>query len=141
MKAGLRPDGIDDDWSKDILRIAMVLTTLRMMDTGRFADTVECADEDFETTIGIISTLSHHNDYIFNVLNKERPEGIATADSYSAATRTVILDSLPSLFTTDNMKAIAVKLGKTLRTVRRQIKRAINSCEVQMIRAGEYRKL
>ena len=36
----------------------MVLTTLRMMDTGRFADTVECADEDFETTIGIISTLN-----------------------------------------------------------------------------------
>lgn len=33
------------------LRVAMVLTTLRMMDTGRFADTVECADEDFETTI------------------------------------------------------------------------------------------
>ena len=119
----------------------MVLTTLRMMDTGRFADTVECADEDFETTIGIISTLSHHNDYIFNVLNKERPEGIATADSYSAATRTVILDSLPSLFTTDNMKAIAVKVGKTLRTVRRQIKRAIDSCEVHMSRAGEYRKL
>ena len=119
----------------------MVLTTLRMMDTGRFADTVECADEDFETTIGIISTLSHHNDYIFNVLNKERPEGIATADSYSAATRTVILDSLPGQFTTDDMKDISVKVGKTLRTVRRQIKRDIESGEVQMIRAGEYRKL
>ena len=39
------------------------------------------------------------------------------------------------------MKAIAVKVGKTLRTVRRQIKRAIESGEVQMIRAGEYRKL
>ena len=119
----------------------MVLTTLRMMDTGRFADTVECADEDFETTLGIIATVSHHNDYIFNVLNKERPEGIATADSYSAATRTVILDSLPGLFTTDDMKDIAVKVGKPLRTVRRQIKRAIDSCEVHMIRAGEYRKL
>lgn len=123
------------------LRVAMVLTTLRMMDTGRFADTVECADEDFETTIGIISTLSHHNDYIFNVLNEERPEGIATADSYSAVTRTVILDSLPGQFTTDDLKAIAVKVGKTLRTVRHQIKRAIESGEVQMIRAGEYRKL
>ena len=44
-----------------------------MMDTGRFADTVECADEDFEIKIGIIRTLSYHNDYIFNVLNKERP--------------------------------------------------------------------
>ena len=85
--------------------------------------------------------MSHHNDYIFNVLNKERPEGIATADSYSAATRTVILDSLPGQFTTDDMKAIAVKVGKTLRTVRRQIKRAIESGEVQMIRDGEYRKL
>ena len=71
----------------------------------------------------------------------KRPEGIATADSYSAATRTVILDSLPGQFTTDDMKAIAVKVGKTLRTVRRQIKRAIESGEVQMIRAGEYRKM
>ena len=111
------------------------------MDTGRFADPVECADEDFEITIGIIRTLSYHNDYIFKVLNKERPEWIATADTYSAATRTVILDSLPGQFTADDMKAIAVKVGKPLRTVRRQIKRVIESGEVQMIRAGEYRKL
>lgn len=46
-----------------------------------------------------------------------------------------------SRMATDDMKAIAVKVGKTLRTVRRQIKRAIESGEVQMIRAGEYRKL
>lgn len=55
--------------------------------------------------------------------------------------RTVILDSLPGQFTTDDMKAIALKIGKSLRTIRRQIKRAIESGEVQMIRAGEYKKL
>ena len=49
------------------------------------------------------------------------PEGIATADSYSAATRTVFLDSLPGQFTTDDMKTIAVTIGKTIRTVRHQI--------------------
>lgn len=69
------------------------------------------------------------------------PEGIATADSYSAATHKVILDSIPGQFTTDNMKAIAVKIGKTFFTVRRKDKRAIESCEVKMIRTGEYRKL
>ena len=69
------------------------------------------------------------------------PEGIATADSNSTATHKVILDSIPGQFTTDDMKAIAVKIGMTLCTIRCLIKRAIESGEVQMIRAGEYRKL
>ena len=68
-------------------------------------------------------------------------EGIATADSYSAANHKDILDSIPGQFTTDDMKAIAVKIGKILRTVLCKDKRAIESGEVQMIRAGEYRKL
>ena len=46
-----------------------------------------------------------------------------------------------SRMATDDMKAIAVMVGKTLRTVRRQIKRATESGKVQMIRDGEYRKL
>jgi hypothetical protein len=123
------------------LRVAMVLTTLRIMDTGRIDNTVECADVDFETTLDIIKVISYHNDYIFNVLNKERPEGIAVADSYSAATRNFILDALPGQFSTDNMKEVALKINKSLRTVRRQIKRAIESGKVQMIRSGEYKKL
>ena len=123
------------------LRIAMVLTTLRIMDTGRFADLVECDDEDFETTMAIIRTISVHCDYIFNVLNKERPEGIATADSYSAATRNAILEYLPGQFTTDDMKNVAVRIGKNLRTVRRQIKRGIEAGDVKMIRQGLYQKV
>ena len=123
------------------LRIAMVLTTLRIMDTGRFADLVECDDEDFETTMAIIRTISVHCDYIFNVLNKERPEGIATADSYSAATRNAILEYLPGQFTTDDMKNVAIRIGKNLRTVRRQIKRGIEAGDVKMIRQGLYQKV
>lgn len=123
------------------LRIAMVLTTLRMMDSGVFADTVECTDADFDTTLSIIRTISMHNDYIFNVLNKERPEGIAVADSYSAATRNIIIDALPGQFTTDDMKNVAIRIGKNLRTVRRQIKRGIEAGDVKMIRQGLYQKV
>lgn len=77
------------------LRVAMVLSALRMMDSGRISETIECSDVDFKTTMKIIRVVSIHNDYIFNVQNKERPEYIAVADSYSSATRKAILLHFP----------------------------------------------
>lgn len=123
------------------LRIAMVLTALRMMDSGSITETVECSDIDFATTQAIIRVISRHNDYIFNVLDKERPESIAVADSYSSATRKSILAALPGYFTTTDMKEISQKIGKSLRTVRRQIARAIEAGEIQQVKHGEYKKL
>lgn len=123
------------------LRIAMVLTALRLMDSGRITENVECSDTDFETTLALINVISTHNDYIFNVLDKDRPEGIAVADSYSAATRKTILAALPGYFKTDDMKEVANKVGKSLRTVRRQVSRAIEIGEVHQVKHGEYRKV
>ena len=123
------------------LRIAMVLTTLRLMDTGAIKETVECSDADFEMTMEIIRVISTHNDYIFNVLDRERPEGIAVADSYSSATRKTILAALPGYFKTDDMKTVAKNVGKSLRTVRRQVARAIQAGEIQQVKHGEYKKL
>lgn len=123
------------------LRIAMVLTALRMMDSGSITEAIECSDIDFSATQAIIRVISRHNDYIFNVLDKERPEGIAVADSYSSATRKSILSALPGYFTTTDMKEISQKIGKSLRTVRRQIARAIEDGEIQQVKHGEYKKL
>ena len=122
------------------LRIAMILTALRMMDSGVVTERVECADVDFETTMEIIKVISVHNDYIFNVLDRERPEGVAVADSYSSATRKAILQALPGYFTTEDMKDIAKKIGKSLRTVRRQVGRAIEAGEIRQVKHGEYKK-
>jgi uncharacterized circularly permuted ATP-grasp superfamily protein len=88
----------------------------------------------------IIRVISTHNDYIFNVLDRERPEGIAVADSYSSATRKTILSALPGYFKTDDMKTVAKQVGKTLRTVRRQVARAIQAGEVVQVKHGEYKK-
>ncbi len=118
----------------------MVLTVLLMMDTGAIKENVECTDADFNMTMGIIRVISVHNDYIFNVLDRERPEGIAVADSYSAATRKTILAALPGYFKTDDMKTVAKQIGKSLRTVRRQVARAIQAGEIQQVKHGEYKK-
>lgn len=123
------------------LRIAMVLTTLRQMDAGTIKESVECSDADFDMTMEIIRVISEHNDYIFNVLDRERPEGIAVADSYSSATRKTILAALPGYFKTDDMKTVAKNVGKSLRTVRRQVARAIQADEIQQVKHGEYKKL
>ena len=123
------------------LRIAMVLTTLRLMDSGTIKESVECSDADFDMTMEIIRVISEHNDYIFNVLDRERPEGIAVADSYSSATRKTILAALPGYFKTDDMKTVAKNVGKSLRTVRRQVARAIQAGEIQQVKHGEYKKL
>ena len=123
------------------LRVAMVLSALRLMDSGRITENVECNDMDFDTTMKIIRVISTHNDYIFNVLDKERPEGIAVADSYSSATRKAIISALPGYFTTEDMKKVAANVGKSLRTVRRQIARAIEAGEIQQVKHGEYKKM
>jgi hypothetical protein len=122
------------------LRIAMVLTTLRLMDSGTIKESVECSDADFDMTMEIIRVISEHNDYIFNVLDRERPEGIAVADSYSSATRKTILAALPGYFKTDDMKTVAKNVGKSLRTVRRQVARAIKAGEIEQVKHGEYKK-
>lgn len=123
------------------LRVAMVLSALRLMDSGRITENVKCNDVDFDTTMKIIKVISTHNDYIFNVLDKERPEGIAVADSYSSATRKAIISALPGYFTTEDMKKVAANVGKSLRTVRRQIARAIEAGEIQQVKHGEYKKM
>lgn len=123
------------------LRVAMVLSALRLMDSVRITENVECNDVDFDTTMKIIKVISTHNDYIFNVLDKERPEGIAVADSYSSATRKAIISALPGYFTTEDMKKVAANVGKSLRTVRRQIARAIEAGEIQQVKHGEYKKM
>lgn len=123
------------------LRVAMVLSALRLMDSGRITENVECNDVDFDTTMKIIRVISTHNDYIFNVLDKERPEGIAVADSFSSATRKAIISALPGYFTTEDMKKVAANVGKSLRTVRRQIARAIEAGEIQQVKHGEYKKM
>lgn len=123
------------------LRVAMVLSALRLMDSGRITENVECNDVDFDSTMKIIKVISTHNDYIFNVLDKERPEGIAVADSYSSATRKAIISALPGYFTTEDMKKVAANVGKSLRTMRRQIARAIEAGEIQQVKHGEYKKM
>ena len=124
-----------------LLRIAMILTALRCMDTGRIPEKIECADIDFDTALSIIKTVSHHNDYIFNVLNEGVTEEVKVSETYSSAARATLLSILPDHFTSKDMKAAAVKISKSVRTVERQIRRAIQKGQVKELGKGSYQKI
>lgn len=124
-----------------LLRIAMILTALRCMDTGKVPEKIECADTDFDTALSIIKTVSHHNDYIFNVLNEGVTEEVKVSETYSSAARATLLSILPDQFTSKDMKAAAVKISKSLRTVERQVRRAIQKGQVKELGKGSYQKI
>lgn len=45
------------------------------------------------------------------------------------------------MFKTDDMKMVAKNVGKSLRTVRWQVARAIQAGEIQQVKHGEYKEL
>lgn len=124
-----------------LLRISMILTALRCMDTGKVPEKIECADIDFDIALSIVKTVSHHNDYIFNVLNEGITEEVKISETYSSAARATLLSILPDSFTSKDMQAAAVKISKSVRTVERQIRRAIQNGQVKELGKGSYRKI
>ena len=124
-----------------LLRISMILSALRCMDTGKVPEKVECTDADFDTALSIIKTISQHNDYIFNVLNEGITEEVKVSETYSSAARATLLSILPDQFTSKDMKAAAVKISKSLRTVERQVRRAIQKGQVKELGKGSYQKI
>lgn len=71
------------------LRIAMAPAELRCMGRGSIPEKIECSDADFDIALSIIRTVSHHNDYIFNVLNDGITEDIKISETYNSAARQV----------------------------------------------------
>ena len=124
-----------------LLRIAMILTALRYMHIDIIPERVECSDVDFEIALSIIRTISHHNDYIFNVLNEGVTEDLKVSETYSSAARASLLSILQDSFTSKDMQAAAMKIGKSIRTVERQVRRAIECGQVKMIGKGNYKKI
>ena len=124
-----------------LFRIAMILTALRCMDTGKVPEKIECADTDFDTALSITKTVSHHNDYIFDVLNEGVTEEVKVSETYSSAARATLLSILPDHFTSKDMKAAALKINKSVRTVERQVRRAIHKGQVKELGKGSYQKI
>ena len=63
------------------------------------------------------------------------------SETYSSAARHVLLNNLPDRFSSEDMQALSVKLGKSIRTIQRQVRRAIQNGQVKELAKGRYEQV
>lgn len=96
-------------------RIMMVLTAMRIPETGDFSVTQECSEADFHSTLLIIKTLVRHASHVFSQLPEEvKPEKRPNK-------KEKFLEELPEKFTRKEFVVLAKSLEIAERTADKYI--------------------
>jgi len=102
-------------------RIAMILTTLRIMDNGQVHSPLICRDRDFNTALSMVKILVQHASQVFQQLPAE------TVTIVPKNQKQQFLNELPQEFCRKDYLAVANKLGIPDKTAEKHIKRfAVN---------------
>jgi hypothetical protein len=102
-------------------RIAMILTVLRIMETGEVSQRLICSEQDYNAALDMITVLLKHSDKVFTQMPKEE----ATAKRKNI--RQQFLDALPKVFDRKVYVTIAEKLGIKAKTAEGYIKKFVES--------------
>ncbi|MDD2214970.1 MAG: DUF3987 domain-containing protein [Bacteroidales bacterium] len=115
-------------------RLAMIMTALRIIDTGEVSSVLVCNDSDFNTVMEIVKVLVLHAAYIFEQLPKD------TATAQPLNHKRQLLDALPSEFDRQTYLAVAKNLNIPDKTAEKQITRFINAGLLVRKAHGSYSK-
>ena len=128
-------------------RIAMILSSLRILEDGDFSTELLCLDTDYQSAMVIAEVILQHNAHIFLTLPKAAAQGNAASSGSSAANahRTTLqhqqfLEALPAEFDRKIYSDTATTLSISPRTADRIIRRWCASGQLTNIAHGKYRK-
>ncbi|MFV0390975.1 MAG: DUF3987 domain-containing protein [Paludibacteraceae bacterium] len=123
-------------------RLAMIMTALRIMDTGSLSEgegggrgVLVCSDVDFNTVMEMVKVLVLHAAYIFELLPKD------TAAPQPLNHKRQLLDALPNEFDRQTYLAVAKNLNIPDKTAEKQITRFINAGLLVRQSHGRYCKV
>ncbi|HEY3373025.1 MAG TPA: DUF3987 domain-containing protein [Prolixibacteraceae bacterium] len=105
-------------------RMAMILTALRIMESGNFSQKQECSDSDFQRVISMIKVLVRHSSHMFSQL----PDVNHSAKLKDRKEQ--FLEQLPLTFTRSDYINLAKGLSISERTADTHI---VNFCEMGLI--------
>ena len=118
-------------------RLAMILTTLRLMDGKTKSDVLVCDDTDFRTVLIMDRVLLQHT---ANVLGTLPAIDSSSASKSQPANRQLFFDMLPHDFNRSTYLAIASQLNIPPKTAEKQIARLCAHGQLTRISQGNYRK-
>jgi len=96
-------------------RIAMVFTSLRLLETGDFSEKQVCTDSDFQTALSMVRILVKHSSHVYS----ELPEDIKPAKPKDRKEQ--FLDKLPEKFSRQDYLELAKSLSIPVRTAEKYI--------------------
>ena len=115
-------------------RIAMVLTVLRMMDTGNINRTIVCSNHDFQTAMEITKVLLQHAAFVFRQLPQ------STTATQNDNPKMIFFSELPPSFDRTKYIEIAERLEIPESTANKQIARLVDSGLLTRQTRGNYTK-
>ena len=124
-------------------RLAMILSSLRIMEDGLIKDRLTGLDTDYQSAMTIASVILRHNAHVFLTLPKA---DTAQPASLAATTRTTLqqrqfLEALPPEFDRQTYTETAIALGINPRTADRIIRRWCDTGQLENVSHGKYRKV
>lgn len=120
-------------------RIAMILSTVRMMDDGDFGTERVCSDDDFQAAMIISKALLQHTARVFKELPRVATQK-ATGSGQKTVRRQLFLDALPDEFDRQTFIEISSRLGMPLSTAERNIKKWTDEGLLIRQDLGHYKK-
>lgn len=115
-------------------RIAMILTTIRILDTGELRSPLICSDTDFNIAMEIVKVLVQHAAHVFQQLPTD------TAAKVQPNQKQQFLNMLPAEFDRQTYLSVAQKLNIPPKTAEKQIARFAKTGLLNHYAQNQYRK-
>ena len=118
-------------------RLAMIFSTLRIMETGDIQASLVCSDEDFASAVAMAKILLRHTAKIFGSLPVSDS---VVASSAPTVIKQVFFEHLPSEFDRQTFLAVAQQLQISVRSAERYIQRYCKDGFLNHLDFGRYAK-
>jgi hypothetical protein len=115
-------------------RIAMILTTLRIMDTGHITTPFTCNDADFITALEMVKILIQHAAKVYEALL------IQIETQKQPNQKQLFLEALPPEFSRQDYIATAKRLNIPDKTAEKHISKFVQSGLINHFAHGKYKK-
>lgn len=120
-------------------RIAMILSSLRMMDSGTLVHSLVCLDEDFSSAMAIARTVLVHTTRVLRELPRTAAS-LPSGNSQRTVRLQLFLDRLPGEFDRRTFIDVAASLGIPLKTAERNIRQWCEQGTLIHLAQGKYTK-
>lgn len=122
------------------LSIAMILSTLRIMEDGCFSPELICSDTDYTASRAIADVIILHDERVFRTLASPIPPTAVSTAAQRQSLQLKHLEALPDEFDRKTYCELAITMGLNPKSIERTIKKWCEEGRLENVAYVKYRK-